>query len=266
MLQPPVSASRIRPASRSRRRRPSNGGRVPESGCRRRGPGPDLPGRPARPELVPPRDLKARKLTSREGRAAMIHAVAHIEFNAINLAWDAVQRFRAMPPDFYADWIQVAAEEAEHFGLMRDRLADLGYDYGDFPAHDGLWEMARTHRPRPARAHGLVPRVLEARGLDVTPGMIARFEAAGDPETAARLASSCVTRSAMWPSARVGSGGCARSADSTRAALFRSAARVHARRDPLSAQPPGPSRGRLRRGRARSPSGALLARSESIDR
>ncbi|MFB1487854.1 MULTISPECIES: ferritin-like domain-containing protein [unclassified Thiocapsa] len=147
----------------------------------------DLPGRPARPDLVPPRALKARKLMSREGRAAMIHAVAHIEFNAINLAWDAVQRFRAMPTDFYADWIRVAAEEAEHFGLMRNRLGDLGYDYGDFPAHDGLWEMARATAHDPLVRMALVPRVLEARGLDVTPGMIARFEAAGDPETAACL-------------------------------------------------------------------------------
>ncbi|RKT45425.1 ferritin-like domain-containing protein [Thiocapsa rosea] len=147
----------------------------------------DLPGRPERPELVPPRALKARKLTSREGRAAMIHAVAHIEFNAINLAWDAVQRFRAMPTEFYDDWIQVAAEEAEHFGLMRSRLRDLGYDYGDFPAHDGLWEMARATAHDPLVRMALVPRVLEARGLDVTPGMIARFEAAGDPETAACL-------------------------------------------------------------------------------
>lgn len=147
----------------------------------------DLPGRPARPELVAPRALKVRKLTSREGRAAMIHAVAHIEFNAINLAWDAVQRFRAMPADFYADWIQVAAEEAEHFGLMRNRLRDLGYDYGDFPAHDGLWEMARATAHDPLVRMALVPRVLEARGLDVTPGMMVRFEAAGDPETAACL-------------------------------------------------------------------------------
>jgi uncharacterized ferritin-like protein (DUF455 family) len=147
----------------------------------------DLPGRPARPELVPPRALKPRKLKSREGRAAMIHAVAHIEFNAINLALDAVQRFREMPTEYYADWIQVAAEEAEHFGLMRNRLQDLGYAYGDFPAHDGLWEMARATAHDPLVRMALVPRVLEARGLDVTPGMIARFEAAGDPETAACL-------------------------------------------------------------------------------
>lgn len=151
------------------------------------GPVLDVPGRPPRPELVAPRDLQPRKLTTPEGRAAMIHAVAHIEFNAINLAWDAVQRFRAMPVDFYADWIQVAVEEAEHFGLMRERLQDLGYDYGDFPAHDGLWEMASRTAHDPLVRMALVPRVLEARGLDVTPGIIARFEAAGDQQTAACL-------------------------------------------------------------------------------
>ncbi|WP_242467720.1 ferritin-like domain-containing protein [Thiocapsa imhoffii] len=145
------------------------------------------PGRPARPELVAPRALKSRKLTTTEGRAAMIHAVAHIEFNAINLAWDAVQRFRDMPPDYYEDWVRVAAEEATHFGLMRERLQDLGYDYGDFPAHNGLWEMAETTAADPLVRMALVPRVLEARGLDVTPGMIERFESVGDAETARRL-------------------------------------------------------------------------------
>jgi len=144
-------------------------------------------GRPDRLELVAPRDLPRRKLTSPAGRAALIHAVAHIEFNAINLAWDAVQRFRDLPAQFYGDWIQVAAEEAEHFGLMRERLADLGQDYGDLPAHDGLWEMARRTAADPLARMALVPRVLEARGLDVTPGMIERLEAAGDPETAGRL-------------------------------------------------------------------------------
>lgn len=145
------------------------------------------PGRPPRPRLVAPRELKPRKLTSVEGRAAMIHAVAHIEFNAINLAWDAVQRFREMPRTFYCDWIQVAAEEAEHFGLMRARLNSLGFDYGDFPAHDGLWEMAARTAHDPLVRMAMVPRLLEARGLDVTPGMIARFESAGDAETAACL-------------------------------------------------------------------------------
>lgn len=153
------------------------------------GAGPILesPGRPAKLELVAPRQLPRRRLTSLDGRVALIHAVAHIEHNAINLAWDAIQRFRDLSRDFYADWIQVAAEEAEHFGLMGERLADLGRDYGDLPAHDGLWEMARRTAHDPLARMALVPRVLEARGLDVTPGMIERLEAAGDPETAARL-------------------------------------------------------------------------------
>lgn len=153
------------------------------------GAGPILqsPGRPGRLELVAPRDLPRRKLSSPPGRAALIHAVAHIEFNAINLAWDAVQRFRDLPAQFYSDWVLVAAEEAEHFGLMRERLADLGQDYGDLPAHDGLWEMARRTAHDPLARMALVPRVLEARGLDVTPGMIERLLAVGDQETAARL-------------------------------------------------------------------------------
>jgi uncharacterized ferritin-like protein (DUF455 family) len=145
------------------------------------------PGRPSRLELVAPRDLPRRRLTSPSGRAALIHAVAHIEFNAINLAWDAVQRFRDLPTEFYADWIQVAAEEAHHFGLMQERLADLGHDYGNLPAHDGLWEMAQRTAQDPLARMALVPRVLEARGLDVTPGMIERLLAVGDQETAARL-------------------------------------------------------------------------------
>jgi uncharacterized ferritin-like protein (DUF455 family) len=145
------------------------------------------PGRPDRLELVAPRDLTRRKLTSPDGRAALIHAVAHIEFNAINLAWDAVQRFRDLPVQFYADWVQVAAEEAEHFALMGERLADLGRDYGDLPAHDGLWAMARRTAHDPLARMALVPRVLEARGLDVTPGMIERLLAVGDQETVARL-------------------------------------------------------------------------------
>ena len=114
--------------------------------------------------------------------------MAHIEFNAINLAWDAVQRFRGLPRAYYADWVRVADEEALHFGLMRDRLRALGYDYGDFPAHDGLWSMALRTAADPLERMALVPRVMEARGLDVTPGMMARFREAGDEETAACLA------------------------------------------------------------------------------
>nr|WP_245561760.1 ferritin-like domain-containing protein [Lamprocystis purpurea] len=152
------------------------------------GPVGEVPGRPARPELVAPHQLTGRKLSSPRGRAALIHAVAHIEFNAINLAWDAVQRFRDLPSAYYDDWVRVAAQEAQHFGLMRGRLRDLGHDYGDFPAHDGLWEMARRTAHDPLARMALVPRVLEARGLDVTPGMIARLRAVGDQQTADHLA------------------------------------------------------------------------------
>jgi uncharacterized ferritin-like protein (DUF455 family) len=149
---------------------------------------PDQPGRPARPDLVAPRQLPRRGLRDSAGRAALIHAVAHIEFNAINLALDALLRFPGMPPDFYADWLRVADEEAYHFSLMRERLQALGHDYGDFPAHDGLWAMAQQTAGDLLERMALVPRVLEARGLDVTPGMIERLRAVGDDDTAERLA------------------------------------------------------------------------------
>ncbi|HEX6832614.1 MAG TPA: ferritin-like domain-containing protein [Rudaea sp.] len=142
------------------------------------------PGRPERPRLVAPRDLPQRSLSTPEGRAALVHAVAHIEFNAINLAWDAVHRFRGMPDDFYRDWIGVAADEARHFALLAARLHELGCAYGDFDAHDGLWEMAVKTSDSCLARMALVPRVLEARGLDVTPGMIARLRAVGDAATA----------------------------------------------------------------------------------
>jgi uncharacterized ferritin-like protein (DUF455 family) len=145
------------------------------------------PGRPQRPRLVHPRDLPRRTLAHDRGRAALIHAVTHIEFNAVNLAWDAVYRFRGLPRGFYDDWVGVAEEEARHFHALRGRLRGLGCDYGDFPAHNGLWDMAlRTAHDILARM-ALVPRVLEARGLDVTPEMIRRLRAAGDRETAAVL-------------------------------------------------------------------------------
>lgn len=147
----------------------------------------EVPGRPARPLLVAPRQLHQRKLSSPEGRAILVHALAHIEFNAINLALDAVYRFRDMPVDFYGDWLRVAAEEADHFALLRDRLRTLGHEYGDFPAHNGLWEMACQTADDVLVRMALVPRVLEARGLDVTPGMIQRLEAAGDADTVAIL-------------------------------------------------------------------------------
>lgn len=142
------------------------------------------PGRPPRPLLVPPAQLASRKLSTPAGRAALLHALAHIEFNAINLACDTACRFGNLPAAFYGDWIAIAAEEAEHFVLLRQRLRDLGHDYGDFPAHDGLWTMACRTAHDPLARLALVPRTLEARGLDVTPGMIERLRQAGDPQSA----------------------------------------------------------------------------------
>ncbi|MDH5821783.1 ferritin-like domain-containing protein [Luteimonas sp. RD2P54] len=146
-----------------------------------------MPGRPARPLLVHPRELPRRGLGSDAGRAAFVHAIAHIEFNAIDLAWDAAYRFRGLPGDFYADWVAIAADEARHFAMLRERLRALGSDYGDFPAHNGLWEMAEKTAHDGLARMALVPRVLEARGLDVTPGMIVRLRALGDETTAAVL-------------------------------------------------------------------------------
>lgn len=147
----------------------------------------EIPGRPDKPELVSPQSVKMRKLTTPEGRAVLVHAVAHIEFNAINLALDAIYRFRDMPDQFYRDFLLIAAEESKHFSLLKQRLSDMGHQYGDMPAHNGLWEMAvRTDHDVLTRM-ALVPRVLEARGLDVTPGMIKRLEQVGDTETVAIL-------------------------------------------------------------------------------
>ncbi|MGH8154595.1 MAG: ferritin-like domain-containing protein [Rhodanobacteraceae bacterium] len=144
----------------------------------------EVPGRPLRPRLVAPRDVPQRGLGSDEGRAALVHAVAHIEFNAINLAWDAVYRFRGMPEDYYRDWVGVAHDESRHFTMLSARLAQLGHAYGDFDAHDGLWEMGVKTADSCRARMALVPRVLEARGLDVTPGMIARLRSVGDDATA----------------------------------------------------------------------------------
>jgi len=142
-----------------------------------------IPGRPDKPELVDPKAVKHRKLTTPEGRAGLVHAVAHIEFNAINLALDAVYRFRGMPDQYYRDWVLVAAEESKHFNLLQGRLETLGYHYGDLPAHNGLWEMAVKTDHDVLIRMALVPRVLEARGLDVTPGMIKRLQQVDDTET-----------------------------------------------------------------------------------
>ena len=143
-----------------------------------------MPGRPAKPLLVHPRELPRRGFGTPEGRAAFIHAVAHIEFNAVDLAWDAAYRFRGMPREYYADWVGVAQDEARHFSLLHARLQQLGHRYGDFDAHNGLWEMAEKTAHDGLARMALVPRVLEARGLDVTPGMIAKLRALGDDATA----------------------------------------------------------------------------------
>lgn len=151
---------------------------------------PPRPARPARPELLPPRDMpRRRKAGTRATRIALIHAIAHIELNAIDLAIDLVARFAGpdLPDRFVTDWLQVADDEARHFLMLRQRLRELEADYGDLPAHDGLWEAAMQ------TAHDLTARmavahmVLEARGLDVTPAMIARLKRMGDPRTADML-------------------------------------------------------------------------------
>jgi len=138
------------------------------------------PGRPGTPRLVHPRDVPRRRTTTSEGRAILIHAIAHIEFNAIDLAWDAVYRFRDMPRDYYADWVKVADEESQHFALLRERLREYGCDYGAHDAHNGLWEMAQKTAHDILLRMALVPRVLEARGLDVTPAILERLRTAGD--------------------------------------------------------------------------------------
>lgn len=145
------------------------------------------PGQPAKPRLVNARQLPQRGLGSDEGRAALVHAVAHIEFNAINLAWDAVYRYRGKPEAYYRDWASCAHDEARHFTMLVGRLAELGHVYGDFDAHNGLWEMAEKTAGCDTARMALVPRVLEARGLDVTPGMIERLRKLGDERTVAIL-------------------------------------------------------------------------------
>ncbi len=141
---------------------------------------PALPGRPALPRLVPPKEVPTRSPFTHEGRAALLHAITHIEFNAINLALDAVWRFPAMPAPYYVDWLRVAHEEALHFMLMREHLRSLGFDYGAFDSHDGLWLMVqRTAHDVTARM-ALVPRTLEARGLDASPPIQAKLRKAGD--------------------------------------------------------------------------------------
>ena len=140
----------------------------------------DRPGQPDRPELVSPQQVPRRRTDTVSGRAALVHALAHIEFNAINLALDAAHRFAGMPDAYYADWLRVADEEAAHFELLNAHLATLGYAYGDFPAHTGLWDMALKTAHDPLVRMALVPRVLEARGLDATPLIVDKLRAAND--------------------------------------------------------------------------------------
>ncbi|WP_454689392.1 ferritin-like domain-containing protein [Achromobacter aloeverae] len=146
-----------------------------------------LPGRPAQPVLVAPARLKSRPVGTPQGRAALLHALAHIEFNAVNLALDIVWRFPGMPADFYRDWIGVAREEAGHFELLNEHLATLGHAYGDFPAHNGLWEMAEKTSGDIAARLALVPRILEARGLDASPLIRDKLAGVGDARGAAIL-------------------------------------------------------------------------------
>lgn len=141
-----------------------------------------LPGRPARPALVTAIQVPRRSPFTTEGRAALLHAICHIEFNAINLALDAVWRFPGMPDDFYSDWLLVAHEEAVHFTLLRNHLQSLGHDYGDFAAHNSLWEMCERTQDDVLARMALVPRTLEARGLDATPPMQGRLRKVGTPE------------------------------------------------------------------------------------
>ncbi len=144
----------------------------------------EQPGQPRHLEFVHPRALKRRRITSEEGRACFLHAIAHIEFNAVNLALDAIYRFRGMPRAFYDDWLRVAGEEVRHHDLLLARMQALGCEYGDFPVHDGLWEVARKTSYSLVSRMALVPCVLEARGLDVTPPMIQKLVNVGDTESA----------------------------------------------------------------------------------
>jgi len=139
-----------------------------------------LPGRPPRPALVLPAEVPRRSLHTAEGRAALLHAIAHIEFNAIDLALDIVWRFPDLPEDFYRDWLRIAREEAWHFTLVDDHLRTLGYAYGDFAAHRGLWDMAEKTADDVLARLALVPRAMEARGLDVNRGIRDKLVQAGE--------------------------------------------------------------------------------------
>ncbi|NLS15840.1 ferritin-like domain-containing protein [Rhizobium sp. P40RR-XXII] len=149
----------------------------------------DRPGRPDKPDLVPPKNMEKRSLHTLKGRIALLHAIAHIELNAVDLALDIVARFATgpIPNSFFDGWMQVAFEEAKHFRMVRARLRELGADYGDLPAHDGLWQAAHATRTDLTARLAVVPLILEARGLDVTPALQAKMRETGDLESAAIL-------------------------------------------------------------------------------
>lgn len=134
-----------------------------------------LPGRPLKPELVLPKLVPKRRMDTPEGRAGLLHSLAHIEFNAMNLALDAIWRFPDMPKEYYEDWLKVAKEEAYHFSLVNEHLGSLGFTYGDFPAHNSLWEMVERTTDSVIARMALVPRTMEARGLDAVPAIRDRF-------------------------------------------------------------------------------------------
>ncbi len=150
---------------------------------------PDRPARPEKPELLDPREMPKRRRGAEAGRIALLHAVAHIELNAIDLHWDMAARFAGerLPMGFFDDWVQAADDEAKHFGLVADRLEALGASYGALPAHAGMWRAAEDTTGDLLARLAIVPMVLEARGIDVTPGMVAAFEAAKDEDSAAAL-------------------------------------------------------------------------------
>ena len=150
---------------------------------------PARPGRPERPELLPPRAMPRRTTSGEKGRFALLHALAHIELNAVDMTWDLIGRFAhiPMPSQYFDDWVRVGQEEAAHFELVSRRLADLGGTYGDLPAHDGLWQSAQATRHDLLARLAVVPLVLEARGLDVGPSMIASLSQSGDKASAAVL-------------------------------------------------------------------------------
>lgn len=147
-----------------------------------------LPGRPERPTLVSHTEVVRRSPATAQGRAVLIHSIAHIEFNAINLALDAIWRFDGMPRAYYTDWLHVAAEEAQHFRLLRNHLQRHGHDYGDFPAHQGLWTMCEKTSHDVLARMALVPRTLEARGLDATPLIQAKLRQVGTADALAAVA------------------------------------------------------------------------------